>query len=462
MLLTGTSRDNHAINEGSQLLSSTRFARSTSTLNNTEQNYRSKLSLFSLNTDLNLITKRITINVRGSKYETWEGTLKKFPDTLLGCPYKRQNYYSTVLDEYIFDNDKESFDAILFYYQSGGILSKPNNVDRQLFEKELQFFQIEDAFDRRNQFEKHLKQELEEQDPLPSGAFRRQVWLTLERPYSSKFAEYLGYWSFLVILLSVFGLCAETVPGLETVPDIITKNLTVNGSWRLTNVAVKTLDHWFVVEWAAVSWFSIEYIFRLFAAPKLSNFFFSALGAIDFLTIVPFYIGVLFRLSEIGGIGTTFGVMRILRLMRLARIFKLTRYNEGLRVVLLALYQSGPHLRSIIIMIILTSVLFASLIFYVENFFNPTTGFFLSIPDAIWYALITQTSVGYGDIYPESAAGKLVGALTAVFGVLLFCLPAPVLVNKFIECYYLRQSVSEQDNSQRKAFIEAMKDIYFQ
>ena len=460
MLVTG--RDIFSLGEGSQLFPDTSIWRSRSTLCISERTNNSQLSLQHLNRDSNSNAKRITMNISGRKYETWEETLAIFPNTLLGCPDKRKKYFSFACHEYIFENDKDSFDAILFYYQSGGILSKPYNVDRHVFEKELQFFEIEDTFDRRNKFEKDLQQELEEQDPLPNGAFRRQIWMLFEYPHSSRFAKYLGYWSFLVILVSIIGLCAETVPELKTSTDIIAKNITVNNSIKLDKLTVNKPDYWFFIEWAAVSWFSIEYILRLYAAPKLLNFLLSALGAVDFFTIVPFYIGVIFKLSKVNGIGTTFGVIRILRLMRLARIFKLTRYNEGLKVILMALYRSGPHLRSIILIVILMSVLFAALIFYTENFCNPATGFFVSIPDSIWYALITQTSVGYGDIYPESSVGKLVGCVTAVFGVLLFCLPAPVLVNKFVECYYLRRSVSEEEDPQRKAFMESMKEIYFQ
>ena len=461
MLVTGVSGENYAIGEGSQLFPGSKLGRISGTFV-PERIYSSQLSLFPSNTDQNSNAERIVINVRGHKYETWETTLAIFPDTLLGSPDKRQKYYSTVSHEYVFNSDKDSFDAILFYYQSGGILSRPYNVDRHLFEKELRFFEIEDAFDRRNRFEKELKLELEEQEPLPSGIIKRKIWITLEYPHSSKLAKYLGYWSYLVILISVVGLCAETVPGQKGGPYTLTRNITMGNSWTLTEVTVNRLDHWSIIESVAVAWFSIEYILRLLSAPKLVDFAFSALGAVDFLTVMPFYVGIIFKLSQVGSIGSTLRIIRILRLIRIARIFKLTRYNEGLKVVITALYQSGPHLRSIIVVIVLTAVLFASLIFYAESFSNPATKSFVSIPDSIWYTLITQTSVGYGDIYPESAVGKLVGGVTAVVGVLLFCLPAPVLVNKFIECYYLRQNVSEQDDPQRKAFIESMKDIYFQ
>ena len=452
MYFTGIRREIYTISEGSQLFSA-RGGRSRSV---TDRTHSSQISLGPLS--IESYSKRVIINVRGHKYETWEETLAVFPGTLLGCPDKRQKYYSFDSREYIFDNDKDSFDAILFYYQSGGILSKPYNVERQIFEKELEFFEIDDAFDRRNRFEKEVQKETKIETPLPSGVFRKRIWMLFEHPTSSKLAKYLGYWSFLIILLSVAGLCADTVPNFKVRADIITKNLTMNNSWRLINVTVERLDHWFVLECVSVSWFTVEYFFRLFAAPKLSDFVFSSLGACDFFTIVPFYIGLIFRLRKMSAIG----IVRILRLLRIVRIFKLTRYNEGLKVVIKAVYQSGTHLRSIILIIIIMSILFASFIYFVENFYHPTTGFFVSIPDAIWYALITQTSVGYGDVYPESTAGKIVGGITAVFGLLLFCLPAPVLVNKFIECYYLRQKITEQDDPQKKAFIESMKNIYFQ
>lgn len=87
---------------------------------------------------------RVVINVSGLRYETQQSTVERFPDTLLGDPERRRRYFDAQRGEYFFDRNRPSFDAILYYYQSGGRLRRPLTVHADVFTDELRFYQLGD------------------------------------------------------------------------------------------------------------------------------------------------------------------------------------------------------------------------------------------------------------------------------------------------------------------------------
>jgi len=87
---------------------------------------------------------RITINISGLRFETQRSTVERFSGTLLGDPHKRDYYYDPIRNEYFFDRNRPSFDAILYYYQSGGRLRRPVNVPMDVFTEEARFYELDD------------------------------------------------------------------------------------------------------------------------------------------------------------------------------------------------------------------------------------------------------------------------------------------------------------------------------
>lgn len=87
-------------------------------------------------------SERVVINVSGLRFETQLKTLNQFPETLLGNPQKRNRYYDPLRNEYFFDRNRPSFDAILYYYQSGGRLRRPVNVPLDVFSEEIKFYDL--------------------------------------------------------------------------------------------------------------------------------------------------------------------------------------------------------------------------------------------------------------------------------------------------------------------------------
>ena len=403
---------------------------------------------------------RIRINVRGLVFETYEQTLAQYPQTLLGSPSKRVEYYNPLSKEYCFDRDKTVFDSILFFYQSCGILSCPEHIPRENFLEEIKFFQLHQA-------DKRYKEEIEPEelkatkDELPENSIKRKIWKLFEYPDSSIWADLLAKFSLLIIIISTITFCVETFPSFRrhTVCRNVTSNVLRNDT-NITNeskflsnnsqakkvivlvkerhcTVIERGSYWSTIEAAYVAWFTFEYIVRVISAPRRVKFIKSALGLVDFLAILPFYITLMFQ--EDGNLVTSFPVLRIIRLVRVLRVLKLSRYSKGLKVLANTLLISGKDLPSLFAVLVINVILFSSVIYYVENDIKDND--FESIPDAFWWTIVTMTAVGYGDKVPKGALGKLIGAVCAVSGiVVLFCFPTPVLLSHFEEMYKLKGS----------------------
>ena len=120
--------------------------------------------------------ERVLINISGLRFETQLQTLARFPQTLLGNPKKRMRFFDPLRNEYFFDRNRPSFDAILYYYQSGGRLRRPVNVPVDIFMEEIKFYELgEEVVENFKEDEGFIK---EEERPLPENDFQRQVFVT--------------------------------------------------------------------------------------------------------------------------------------------------------------------------------------------------------------------------------------------------------------------------------------------
>jgi hypothetical protein len=132
------------------------------------------------------------------KFETLIHTLNQFPATLLGDAARRIRYWDPGRNEYFFDRNRPSFDAVLHFYQSGGRLRRPINVPLDVFAEEIKFFDLgEEVLARFREDEGFIK---EEEKPLPADRFQRQVWLLFEYPESSSPAKVVALMSLTIIV----------------------------------------------------------------------------------------------------------------------------------------------------------------------------------------------------------------------------------------------------------------------
>ncbi|KAL9963943.1 hypothetical protein ACROYT_G027505 [Oculina patagonica] len=346
------------------------------------------------------ISDRVRINVSGTMFETLEETLSRFPDTLLGCPTKRVQYFDARHEEYFFNRNRLAFDAILFYYQSYGRLVRPDVVPENVFIEEVRFFQIRSEYtSTRDKIERAL---LGKDEDLPRNLIQRKIWLLFSHPESSYAAKVLAVLSVVIILLSVIIPCFESSGDLAISNDALFSSL----------------------EMACYVWFTFELVVRFSSAPSKLRFFRSALNIVDILSVAPYY--VLLTINT----RAPLSVLRAARMLRILRIFKLSRYSSGMRILLFTFSTSMKELGMFLIFICISIVVSSSAAFYAEAGCGKNCAF-SSIPDAFWWSVNTITTVGYGDQYPLTASGKMVGCLLTVFGVLIIALPVFLFVANF-------------------------------
>ena len=216
----------------------------------------------------------------------------------------------------------------------------------------------------------------------------------------------------LIALLVVINIIAVT---LESVSDF----------------SVKYADQFFAIECFSVVIFSIEYLTRLWASAAKNTaedkifgssrlgYMLSFSGVIDLVSILPFYLQALFPGLD----------LRVLRTLRLLRIFKLSNYNTAIEDLFSAVYEERKSFIAALYLFVIAFVLTSSLIYYAENDVQPEK--FASIPDAMYWSLITLTTVGYGDVSPVTWMGKVISVATALMGVSVVALLTGILANAF-------------------------------
>ncbi|XP_075991394.1 potassium voltage-gated channel protein Shaker isoform X3 [Anticarsia gemmatalis] len=401
--------------------------------------------------------ERVVINVSGLKFETQLRTLNQFPETLLGDPARRIRYFDPLRNEYFFDRNRPSFDAILYYYQSGGRLRRPVNVPLDVFSEEIKFYELgEQATNKFREDEGFIK---EEEKPLPSNERQRKIWLLFEYPESSQAARVVAIISVFVILLSIVIFCLETLPEFKHYKVF---NTTTNGTKIEEDEVPDITDPFFLIETLCIIWFTFELIVRFLACPNKFNFFRDVMNIIDIIAIIPYFITLATVVAEEEDTlnlprapvspqdkstnqAMSLAILRVIRLVRVFRIFKLSRHSKGLQILGRTLKASMRELGLLIFFLFIGVVLFSSAVYFAEA--GSENSFFKSIPDAFWWAVVTMTTVGYGDMTPVGVWGKIVGSLCAIAGVLTIALPVPVIVSNF-NYFYHRETDQEEMQSQ--------------
>lgn len=188
----------------------------------------------------------------------------------------------------------------------------------------------------------------------------------------------------------------------------------------------------FYFELFSVIAFSIEYFLRIWVSdirfPHLGKiasrfrYIFSIMGLVDLLAILPFYLHLIFMVDG--------SLARIIRLFRLFRIFKISHYSNALNLLFSVIAEKRKELIVTIATIFILLLFSSALMFELEKEVQPDQ--FPNIFATFWWAIATLTTIGYGDVYPITAGGKLLAALTAIFGIGLVAIPTGLLSAGFL------------------------------
>ena len=194
----------------------------------------------------------------------------------------------------------------------------------------------------------------------------------------------------------------------------------------------------FVLESFCVAWFSMEFVVRFVSCPCKKTFIRDVMNIVDLMAIVPYFVSMLLSFMADGeadvcaakSSGNSFIFVRVLRVFR---VFKLSKHSQGLRILGLTIKSSLRELGMFFFFLLVAMVIFSSAAYYAEV--GEPDSQLTSIPGAFWWAIVTMTTVGYGDVTPVGVWGKLVGAFCVVAGVLTIALPVPVVVANFNNFY---------------------------
>lgn len=186
------------------------------------------------------------------------------------------------------------------------------------------------------------------------------------------------------------------------------------------------------LETASVVIFTGEYLLRAWAAPEQPRFASPVLGrlrwaaspaaVIDLLSILP---------SLLLLAGFDLRALRLVRLSRLLRVAKLGRYSLAVQTLQRVLRNKAPDLLSLLFLLLVLLVVSSTLMFHLEHEAQPKA--FTSIPTTMWWGIITLTTIGYGDLAPVTAGGRVLGGCIAILGIGMFALPAGLLGAAFVE-----------------------------
>jgi len=222
--------------------------------------------------------------------------------------------------------------------------------------------------------------------------------------------QYVDQFLIILILLNIFVFIFETDKTFSSYFSIYIKN------FELFSIVI----------------FSIEYSLRILVLNRFRDIF-RPLMVVDLLAILPFYL-------SFTSVNTV--VFRVLRLCRLLRIAKLTRYTTALTNIKRAFLKKKDELTITGLMFLFALVIFSILIYYAEHDSGQKT--FSSIPSSFWWAIVTFTSVGYGDICPVTTIGKIIASFAAVLGICFNGLFIGLLSSAFMDAIEHKKNIKEK------------------
>jgi voltage-gated potassium channel len=256
--------------------------------------------------------------------------------------------------------------------------------------------------------------------------FRIRIYTILERGEKhDKKSIYFDYFIIILVLLSVVSTIWES---------------------HSTKIGEEDYIEYFnLFESFSIAIFTVEYLLRLWTAPlkypHLSawkaylKYVFSFIALIDLLAILPFYLPF-FGVEDLR-------LLRMMRLLRLLRVFKLNRYSRALNLVSDVLKEKGEELVTTLFFALILLLVSSTLMYYVEHEANPNG--FPNIIATLWWAVVTLTTVGYGDVVPVTLLGKILNGITALIGIGVVALPTSILSAGFLEKVEERKKAEKEE-----------------
>lgn len=336
-------------------------------------------------------------------------------------------------NDFFFDRNPQSFQYVVNFYRTGRLHVGEGQCGVS-FLQEMEYWGVEELrvpaccrerYGRRKEQRDGMEEErLSEahggEEDFVGAAYpvlRRHLWEFLEKPESSRAARTFGSLSVFFVVLSVVNMVLVSLDPGEELGD---------GTRRL-------LDE---LEYVCVAWFTSELLLRFLCVRDKWRFGRSVPNLIDLLAILPFYVTLGVESlrggsTELENVGR---VVQVLRLLRSLRMLKLGRHSTGLRSLGMTIAQCYEEVGLLLLFLGVGIFIFASVVFALEHDLPAST--FTSVPTAWWWATTSMTTVGYGDVRPDTVAGKALAFLCILSGILILALPIAIINDRFSACYF--------------------------
>ncbi|XP_041031331.1 potassium voltage-gated channel subfamily G member 3 [Carcharodon carcharias] len=391
----------------------------------------------------------LILNVGGTRYSFPKDVIKDFPlrrvSRLHSCVSEKEvlevcDDYDHERNEYFFDRHSEAFGFIMLYVKYGKLRFVPHMCELSFY-NELIYWgldrshleyccqrRLDDRMSDTYTFYSEEEEELRKQKKkeLKKTSPSNRKWLdrmrrTFEEPTSSVAAQILATVSVVFVIVSMVVLCASTLPDWKTAEN-------------------NSVEEHRIIEAICMGWFTAECIVRFLVSKNKCDFVRKPLNIIDLLAITPYYISVLMSFftgenSQLQRAGVT---LRVLRMMRIFWVIKLARHFIGLQTLGLTLKRCYREMVMLLVFICVAMAIFGALAQLLESGLDleDKNTAYASIPASCWWVIISMTTVGYGDMYPFTVPGRILGGMCVVSGIVLLALPITFIYHSFVHCYH--------------------------
>ena len=244
------------------------------------------------------------------------------------------------------------------------------------------------------------------------GISKRQIFEIIfksDTPAGKKF----DVWLLILIMANILLLLVDSLTGTTS---------------TMTRGAHNSTGYWIfkIIEWGFTLIFTFEYYLRLFCLKRPWKYVFSFWGIIDFLSIFPAYLSIVVPTTQ------ALTVLRLLRVMRIFRIFRLEKFQQASAHLIEALKASAIKILVFMMFVLVAAVILGTMMYSFENKANPD---FDSVLSGIYWAVVTITTVGYGDIAPVTAGGRFLAVLVMLLGYSIIAVPTGIVAGETINEY---------------------------
>ncbi|XP_033747057.1 potassium voltage-gated channel protein egl-36-like [Pecten maximus] len=394
----------------------------------------------------------IKINLRGTVFTTSQRILQNYPDTKLASITHQCDNYITEKDEYFFDRNPSSFHNILDFYATGKIHISCT-ICAESFREELifwgipmkyiskccwkAFYQLDEDMDVLENILMRLKCCHESPDGVDNSSstrhrLRTRMWRLLTEVQSSTLAKVFHSFLALVMIVSVLVYALETLEEFRVDRHDDNKLDSNTSSVKLRRLWNTSPHHILIIlDFVCNTILTLELALRMFTCPCLKSFWKSPLNIIDLVSCTGIWVCLSFGQAHtsltygpLWIISCVFGFLYSFRILRLLRLF---RYNSGMQILYLSIKSSSRELCLLASAFACFVIIFAGFIYVAELEVDTFTDMFVSL----WWSVITMTTVGYGDHFPTTGMGFVVGTACAIVGILLIALPVAVTSSNF-------------------------------